>query len=58
MNVYDPLEGIVYRHVARRADPQGAPVTDAPGTNRLPNGYANRSLRTYLGRTGLASPAA
>ncbi len=52
MNVhtYDPLAGVVYVHMVRDVDPYALPVTSTRTQNRLPRGYANRSLRTRLTR--------
>jgi hypothetical protein len=47
VNTYDPMDGIVYRHLdARRPSP--VPATRADGVHRLPSGYPNGSPRTYL----------
>jgi hypothetical protein len=56
VNTYDPMDGIVYRHVDQhRAFPS------VPTLNPLPSGYPNASPRTYLGssrrQTGAASPS-
>jgi hypothetical protein len=51
VNVYDPMDRIVYRHMDSQQDPYVIPVTTTRSINRLPAGYANGSPRTYLGRT-------
>ena len=48
MNIYDPRDGIVYRHVDQRRDVSSVPVAGSPQINRLPAGYANGSPSTYL----------
>ena len=56
MNIYDPMDRIVYRHL----DPPGTRSSVAmtgEATVDLPSGYANRSPRTYL-RAGRRSPRA
>ncbi len=58
MKTYDPMHGMVYRHVARQTDPYCVPVASTPRTNELPQGYANQSPRTYLRRTRATFPAA
>ena len=58
MKTYDPMQGMVYRHMARQADPYSVPVTSMPSINQLPMGYANQSPRTYLRRTRRTFPAA
>jgi hypothetical protein len=58
VNVYDPMDSIVYRHMDSQQDPHAVPVTSTRRINRLPSGYANGSPRTYLGRTRRASQAA
>ena len=50
MNIYDPMDRIVYRHLDSRREPVPASVTTST-THPLPAGYANGSPRTYLGRT-------
>jgi hypothetical protein len=57
VNIYDPMDRIVYRHMDQRVDPYPAAVTSAR-TDQLPAGYANGSPRTYLGRTRRSSQAA
>lgn len=52
MNSYDPAERIVYVHMARETDPYSAPLISGRTRNRLPVGYANKSVRTRLKRTG------
>lgn len=59
MNIYDPTAGIIYVHMARDMDAYAAPVTSAVRHNRLPSGYANKSLRSRLsGCTALGSSGA
>ncbi len=48
MNIYDPRDGIVYRHLDQRGDVDYRPLSDTPSINRLPAGYANGSPSTYL----------
>jgi hypothetical protein len=50
MNTYDPMDCIVYLHVAREPDPYAVPVTSGRSCARLPSEYANRSPRTCLRR--------
>jgi hypothetical protein len=57
VNTYDPMDGIVYRHLdARRPSP--VPATGADGVHRLPSGYPNGSPRTYLRTTRSVRAAA
>jgi hypothetical protein len=56
MNTDDPMDRIEYRHMDRR--PERYPVSSTRIVDELPSGYANRSPRTYLGRTGRTSQAA
>ncbi len=58
MKTYDPMQGMVYRHMARQADPYCVPVISMPSINELPRGYANQSPRTYLRRSRPSFPAA
>jgi hypothetical protein len=58
MNTYDPMNGMVYRHVCGRSDPYRPPDASMPRVSPLPRDYANGSPRTYLGRTRRASLAA
>ncbi len=58
MNIYDPRDGIVYRHMNRQRDPYSVPVTSTPRINQLPSGYANGSPRTYLGGSRRLTTAA
>ena len=58
MNLYDPMDRIVYRHLDTLADAFAVPVTSTRTTHRLPSGYANGSPRTYLGRTRPVNHAA
>ena len=57
MNIYDPRDGIVYRHLDQRADVYSPALADSPTVNRLPAGYANGSPSTYLrsGRRGASA---
>ena len=48
MNTYDPMDCIVYRHMARETDPHAVPVTSGRSCTRLPSEYANRSPQTCL----------
>jgi hypothetical protein len=48
VNIYDPMDGILYRHMDQQRDPYSVPITSTPSINRLPSGYANGSPRTYL----------
>ncbi len=48
MNIYDPRDGIVYRHLDQRRDVDSPPLASTPSINRLPAGYANGSPSTYL----------
>jgi hypothetical protein len=58
VNIYDPRDGIVYRHLDQRPDTYSAPVRSTPVTHQLPSGYANGSPRTYLGRSRRMTSAA
>ena len=58
MNVYDPMDRIVYRHMDQQRDPWSVPVMSTRSTSQLPSGYANASPRTYLGRAGRSPLAA
>jgi hypothetical protein len=58
VNIYDPRDGIVYRHLDPRPDTWSAPIVSTPATHQLPSGYANGSPRTYLGRSRRVSSAA
>ncbi len=58
MKTYDPLKGMVYRHMAREAGRYSVPVVSTNSINRLPIGYANGSPQTYVGRTRPTSSAA
>ena len=51
MNVYDPMDRIVYRHMDKQRAPLSVPVVSTRSTTQLPAGYANASPHTYLGRT-------
>ncbi len=57
MNIYDPMDRIVYRHLDQQRD-SSVGMTSMVSVNPLPRGYANRSPRTYLGRSRRASQAA
>ncbi len=48
MNTYDPMNCIVYRHMAREGDLYSRPLTNGHGCRPLPPQYANKSLRTRL----------
>ena len=48
LNTYDPMDCIVYHHMARETDPYAVPVTSGRSCTRLPSQYANRSPRTCL----------
>ncbi len=58
MNIYDPRDGIVYRHLDQRGDTCSGSVIatpaipvqviSTPAVNRLPFGYAYGSPSTYL----------
>ncbi|HYH24352.1 MAG TPA: hypothetical protein VD834_03305 [Blastococcus sp.] len=48
MNTYDPMNCIVYRRMARQVDPYAVPLTRGRACSRLPDHYANESLRTRL----------
>ena len=50
MNTYDPMDCIVYHHMARETDPHAVPVTSCRSCAQLPSEYANRSPRTRLRR--------
>jgi hypothetical protein len=58
MNTYDPMQGMVYRHMTRQPDPFCVPVMSTLTINQLPSGYANGSPRTFLGRPRRGSVAA
>jgi hypothetical protein len=51
MNTYDPMDSIVYRHMARLADPYAVPLSSGRLCSQLPAQYANKSLRTRLRTT-------
>jgi hypothetical protein len=51
MNTYDPMDSIVYQHLARHADPYAVPLTSGRSCSQLPVHYANKSLRTRLRTT-------
>jgi len=48
MHTYDPTAGVIYVHMARDMDAYAVPVTSSVRHNRLPVGYANKSLRSRL----------
>lgn len=50
LNTYDPMDCIVYHHMARETDPYAVPVTSGRWCAQLPSEYANRSPRTRLRR--------
>jgi|tagenome__1003787_1003787.scaffolds.fasta_scaffold20951837_2 hypothetical protein len=54
MNAYDPSDGRIYVQMAHDTDPYATPVLNVGRHNRLPSGYANKSVRTRL--TGCAVP--
>ncbi len=58
MNIYDPRDGIVYRHLDQRRDVDSRPLASPPSINRLPAGYANGSPSTYLRSSHRAASAA
>ena len=58
MNVYDPMDSIVYRRMDQQRDPYAVAITSTRSIDRLPSGYANGSPRTYLGRTRRTNQAA
>jgi hypothetical protein len=58
VNIYDPRDAITYRHMDQHRDPYSVPATSSPRINRLPEGYANGSPRTFLGRSRRLSSAA
>ena len=55
MNVYDPMDRIVYRHMDQRSATRSRLLTSPRSITQLPSGYANASPRTYLGRTARAA---
>jgi hypothetical protein len=56
VNVYDPMDRIVYRHVAQQRN--SSPAVGTGTVNRLPAGYANESPGTYLRRSRRTTEAA
>jgi hypothetical protein len=50
LNTYDPMDCIVYHHMALETDPYAVPVTSTRSCTQLPSEYANRSSRTRLRR--------
>jgi hypothetical protein len=58
VNIYDPRDAIVYRHLDQHRDPYSVPITSSHRINQLPAGYANGSPRTYLGRNRRLTAAA
>ena len=50
LNTYDPMDCIVYHHMARETDPYAVPVTSGRSCTQLPSEYANGSPRTRLRR--------
>jgi hypothetical protein len=57
VNIYDPMDRIVYRHVGQPVEPVSPPVVRTADVHRLPIGYANGSPGTYLG-SGRRTPMA
>jgi len=58
VNTYDPMDRIVYRHMAPEQGAYFVPVDSARKINRLPSGYTSGSPRTYLRPTRRMTPAA
>ena len=58
VNTYDPMDRIVYRHVAQQWDSASRPAVGTGNVTRLPIGYANGSPGLYLGRGRRATEAA
>jgi hypothetical protein len=58
VNIYDPMDRIVYRHLDQRPELYSVAVTGTPPVHRLPAGYANLSPRTYLRSSRRLTPAA
>jgi hypothetical protein len=58
VNIYDPMDRIVYRHLDTQPAPIAAPAPTTDTAVRLPSGYANGSPRTYLGRAARPLQAA
>jgi len=58
VNTYDPMDRIVYRHLASHPLPTSVAPSVASPVALLPGGYANSSPRTYLGRTRRSASAA
>jgi hypothetical protein len=58
VNTYDPMDGIVYRHMIPQGTVCSVPITGTPPIHRLPTGYANGSPRTYLRAGRRLNPAA
>ena len=58
MNTYDPMDGIVYRHLDQRPDLSSAAPASTPRVHHLPVGYANLSPGTYLRSSRRLTPAA
>jgi hypothetical protein len=57
VNIYDPMDRIVYRHVGQPVEPLSTPVVRTGDVHRLPIGYPNGSPGTYLGH-GRRTPQA
>ena len=57
MNIYDPMDRIVYRHMDERPEPYSVRISSTPCMHRLPAGYANSSPRTYLRSNRRVVPA-
>jgi hypothetical protein len=58
VNIYDPMDRIVYRHLDQRRHSYSVATTSADTVNQMPSGYANSSPRTYLRPTRRTSQAA
>jgi hypothetical protein len=58
VNIYDPMDRIVYRHMDQERDPYAVPITSTRRISQLPSGYANGSPRTSLRRGRRIAPAA
>ena len=57
MNIYDPMDRIVYRHMDERPEPYSVPISSTLCIHRLPVGYTNCSPRTYLRSNRRVAPA-
>jgi hypothetical protein len=58
VSTYEPSEAGTCVRMVRDTDPYVIPVTSIRRHNRLPAGYANRSLRTCLDASRFAPKAA